>query len=57
MVAKRFDPENYEIEPEIKFKNDVSIKVLTNFVKNGMPQTNICPVDNIVRWRYGPKGG
>ena len=21
-----------------------------------MQQTNICPVDNIVRWRYGPKG-
>ena len=24
MVQKRFDPETYEIEPEIKFKNDVS---------------------------------
>ena len=24
------------------------------FLQNGMEQTNICPVDNIVRWRYAP---
>ena len=26
MERKRFDPETYEIEPEIKFKNDVSLQ-------------------------------
>ena len=33
MVPKRFDPETYEIEPEIKFKNDVSIIGSNHFYK------------------------
>ena len=33
--------DSYQVESQINFKND-----------NGKEQTNICPVDNIARWRF-----
>lgn len=42
--TKQFDPETYKIEDQIQFIND-----------HGNQQTSICPVDNIIRWRYTKK--
>lgn len=38
---KQFDPNTYQIEDQIQFKND-----------SGKEQKLICPVDNMIRWRY-----
>ena len=40
MVNKQFEPEKWQIESGITFTNDM-----------GIEKTNVCPVDNIVRWR------
>ena len=57
MVPQKFDEKTYQIEGAISFTNEVSKTLFFYFhilkLQNGNKQTNICPVDNIVRWREG----
>ena len=50
METSGFDPRTYEVEGQITIKQ-------SNDNNNAKEQINICPVDNIVRWRFpeGPK--
>ena len=44
MESDCFNEDKYKVEGMIKFTNDT-----------GKEQTYICPVDNIVRWRFTPE--